>query len=73
MTVGSHQYRHTLRRWRTLFDRPRTFAEQVEYEALGRLLDTAEATHTRAIGRVVNDYAETMALAQASNLGVFEL
>lgn len=71
MTVGSTAYRHTLHHWRRLHDRPRTFAEQVEYEALGRLLDKAEATHGCLIRDIVDDYS--FAVGDAGNLSGAEL
>jgi hypothetical protein len=66
MTVGSDTYRHTLRLWRTLFDMPRTVAQQRQFEALGRLLDKAEATHGCRIRDVVNDYSDAMAIGDLS-------
>lgn len=70
MTVGSSLYRHTLHRWRTLFTMPRTAAEQVEFEALGRLLDKAEASHG-SFKRAVVDY--DFAVGEAGNLSGAEL
>lgn len=68
MQVGDDQYRRTIARWCALHGRERTFAEQMEYEALHRQLDAAERANIRAIA---SDYDEAM--RNANHLGTIEL
>jgi len=76
MKVGSKEYQATLRRWTHLASMTtRTWEQQQEMESLNRALDAAETQHVKAnvFELVASDYAETMQLHEAGNLGGVEL
>lgn len=76
MNVGSTEYQTALHRWTTLASMTvRTWEQQQEMEALNRALDAAERLHTQrnVFALVASDYAETMQLHEAGNLGGCEL
>lgn len=76
MQVGDKVYQGALHRWTHLASMTvRTWEQQQELESLNRALDDAERRHIErnVFELVASDYAETMQLHEAGNLGEVEL